>query len=100
MKSSELTSKNLPPLSTTWFVYLLRCADQSLYCGITTNLEKRLKQHNGDLVGGAKYTKARLPCTLVYFETAFNRSDASKREAVIKKMTKKNKEALVSFMVF
>ena len=50
------STKKSPPLSqaSTWFVYLLRCADQSLYCGITTNLEKRLKQHNGDLVGGGK----------------------------------------------
>lgn len=87
-----------PPLqleSCQWFVYLLRCADQSLYCGITTQLEKRLKQHNGHLAGGAKYTKARQPCFLVYFEVLQNRSEALKREGMIKKMQKFDKEALI-----
>ncbi len=94
MKSSEQPLKKSPPLSTAWFVYLLRCADQSLYCGITTNLEKRLKQHNGDLVGGAKYTRVRQPCRLAYSEKALDRSSASKREVEIKKMTKAQKELL------
>jgi len=76
-------------------VYLLRCSDQSLYCGITTNLKKRLRQHNGELTGGAKYTQARQPCLLVYSEQARNRSEASKREAGIKKLAKADKEALV-----
>jgi len=77
-----------------WFVYLLRCADNSLYCGITTNLEKRLRQHNGELTGGAKYTKARQPCQLVYFEKSESRSTASKREYEIKRLSRTAKEEL------
>ena len=90
-------TKKSPPLSqpTEWFVYLIRCSDQSLYCGITTDLKKRIRQHNGELVGGAKYTQARQPCQLVYSEPALNRSEASKREADIKKLAKSDKEALV-----
>ncbi|BCN92372.1 hypothetical protein THMIRHAM_01570 [Thiomicrorhabdus immobilis] len=79
----------------SWSVYLLRCADNSLYCGITTNLKKRLRQHNGELVGGAKYTKTRQPCELAYCETYDNRSDASKREYEIKQLSKQAKERLI-----
>lgn len=79
----------------TWSVYLLRCADNSLYCGITNNLNKRLKQHNGELVGGAKYTKTRQPCELVYTEKMENRSSASQREYQIKRLTKPQKERLI-----
>jgi len=78
-----------------WFVYLLQCADDTLYCGITTNLEKRIRQHNGEIIGGAKYTKARQPCKLVYSETVKNRSEASKREHAIKKLTRPAKLALI-----
>lgn len=78
-----------------WFVYLLRCSDNSLYCGITTNLEKRLRQHNGEIVGGAKYTKVRQPCQLVYSEISESRSTASKREYEIKQMSKTAKEKLL-----
>ncbi|NPA72734.1 MAG: GIY-YIG nuclease family protein, partial [Gammaproteobacteria bacterium] len=79
-----------------WFVYLLKCADNTLYCGITTDLIKRVRQHNGELVGGAKYTRVRQPCTLVYSETAENRSEAAKREYAIKKLTRPQKEQLIS----
>jgi putative endonuclease len=78
-----------------WLVYLLRCADDSLYCGITNHLEKRIKQHNGELVGGAKYTRANGPCELVYQENAKDRSTASKREYEIKSMTREGKLLLV-----
>lgn len=78
-----------------WSVYLLRCADNSLYCGITTNLQKRLRQHNGELVGGAKYTKIRQPCELVYSEPADNRSHATQKEYAIKLLTKAAKECLI-----
>lgn len=80
----------------SWFVYLLRCADHSLYCGITTNLTKRLRQHNGELVGGAKYTQVRRPCQLVYSEQTSSRSEASKREYEIKQLSKKAKEYLAN----
>lgn len=78
-----------------WLVYLLCCADDSLYCGITNHLEKRIKQHNGELVGGAKYTRANGPCELVYQEDAKDRSAASKREYEIKSMTREGKLLLV-----
>ena len=78
-----------------WVVYLLRCNDNSLYCGITNHLEKRIKQHNGELVGGAKYTRANGPCELAYQEKAKDRSAASKREYEIKSMTRENKLLLI-----
>ena len=84
-----------PELSKLWYVYLLRCADNTLYCGITTDLQKRLRQHNGELIGGAKYTKVRQPCELVYSEQVENRSEASKREYEIKKLSKASKEKLI-----
>ena len=49
-----------------WYIYVLLCYDNSFYCGITTNLERRLKQHNGMLKGGAKYTRGRRPCQVIY----------------------------------
>ena len=81
--------------SSNWLVYILECRDDSLYCGITNNLEKRLKQHNGEIKGGAKYTRSHLPCKLVYKEASASRSEASQREAVIKKMSKDEKQALI-----
>jgi putative endonuclease len=80
-----------------WLVYLLKCSDNSLYCGITNDLNKRLKQHSGELAGGAKYTRAHRPCRLVYKEISSSHSEALKRELEIKKMTKTHKEALVEF---
>ena len=78
-----------------WLIYILECVDGSLYCGITNNLEKRLKQHNGEIKGGAKYTRSYLPCKLVYKEASASRSEASQREAVIKKMSKDEKQTLI-----
>lgn len=80
----------------SWQVYLLKCCDESLYCGISNDLDRRLKQHSGDIKGGAKYTLSRKPCVLVYQEQAENRSEALKREAEIKKMTRSAKLALVT----
>ena len=79
-----------------WIIYLLECGDKSLYCGITNNLDKRLKQHNGEINGGAKYTRSRKPLTIVYQENAISRGEALKREITIKKMSKKSKENLIS----
>jgi len=78
-----------------WVVYLLRCRDDNLYCGITNHLEKRIKQHNGELTGGAKYTRANGPCILAYQENAKDRSVASKREYEIKSMTRDDKLSLI-----
>ena len=79
-----------------WYIYVLLCADDSLYCGITTNLKKRLKQHNGELKGGAKYTRGRGPCRFVYIKKAMNRSIASKLEHQFKQLSRKKKELFIS----
>jgi len=77
------------------FVYLVRCSDDTLYCGYTTDVDRRVTEHNGrGKVAGAKYTTARQPVTLVYQESCNTRSNAMKREAAIKKLTRKEKEAL------
>lgn len=78
-----------------WFVYILRCVDSSLYTGITTDLERRLKEHNSGTLG-SKYTRAKRPVELVYQETVQTRSEALKREAVIKKLSKEEKEQLIA----
>ena len=76
------------------YTYLLRCADDSLYCGWTNHLEQRIKMHNSGK--GAKYTKSRRPVALAYFEAWNTKEEAMKREAAIKKMTKNKKEALAA----
>jgi len=78
-----------------WFVYMLRCADNSLYTGVTTDVERRVDEHNADN-SVTKYTRVRQPVSVVYFEGAGSRSEACKRESQLKKLTKKDKEALVS----
>ena len=78
----------------SYYVYIVKCSDSSLYCGYTNDIEKRIKTHNNGL--GAKYTKSRLPVSLVYLEEAETKSDALKREAAIKKLTKKQKLVLIS----
>ena len=80
---------------TTWYVYFLRCNDNSLYAGITTDLARRLHQHNHTKLG-AKYTRAKRPVTLAYAETATNKSDAGKREYQLRQLPKAKKEELVS----
>ena len=78
----------------SYFVYILECNDGSLYTGITTNLRKRLDEHNTKDTG-AKYTKARRPVKLIYKESSENRSTASKREYEIKKLTRIKKLHLI-----
>ncbi|RLA09291.1 MAG: GIY-YIG nuclease family protein [Gammaproteobacteria bacterium] len=85
--------------SSTWFVYIVRCADSSYYTGITTNLERRLGEHNGTGPGtdsGARYTRSRRPVELVYSETSASRSAASKREYAIKRLSQLKKVELVN----
>lgn len=76
-----------------YFVYILKCSDNSLYCGMTNNLKKRLKAHNNKTA--SKYTRGRTPVTLVYFEKGFTKGAALSREAQIKKLTKKKKLELI-----
>ena len=81
---------------STYFVYMVRCADNSLYSGITTDLKRRVAEHNGIPEGkGAKYTKARRPVTLVYKKKCKDRSVASKAEAALRTLTKTGKEELI-----
>jgi putative endonuclease len=83
-------------LASTWYVYMLRCADNSLYTGVTTDLDKRLRQHNGLEKNGAKYTRARRPVNLALQETCPDRATAQRREAEIKQLSKADKELLVA----
>jgi putative endonuclease len=77
----------------SWFVYVIEASDNSLYTGITTDLERRFQQHlNGS---GAKYFYGRKPIKIVYTESYENRSNASVREAAIKKLSRSQKEKLI-----
>lgn len=78
----------------SWHVYILACADGSFYTGITTDLARRVEEHNSGT--GAKCTRARRPVKLVYSERKRNRSYASKREAAIKNLTRDEKKILVN----
>lgn len=89
------TDPVLPDIPTEMnYVYLVRCADGSLYCGWTTDPEARIKEHNRG--HGAKYTRSRLPVELVYCEEYQNRHDALSREWHIKHMSRQQKQALIS----
>ncbi len=76
------------------YVYIVRCRDGSLYTGWTTDVERRVEAHNSGK--GAKYTRSRLPVVLAYWEEAEDRIAAMKREAAIKKLTRAQKEQLIS----
>ncbi len=80
--------------SLDWFVYLLECADGTFYTGITTDLDRRVAEHNTSNKG-AKYTRGRRPVRCVYSVTAKNRSEASKAEIKIKKLSRDQKLALI-----
>lgn len=75
------------------YVYIVECSDHSYYTGWTTNLERRIKAHNQG--NGAKYTRARRPVKLIYFEEFSNKNLALKREYAIKQLTRKQKELLI-----
>ncbi|MDD2745485.1 MAG: GIY-YIG nuclease family protein [Candidatus Gracilibacteria bacterium] len=75
-------------------VYILRCADETLYTGATKDVERRIMEHNSDTIG-AKYTKIRRPVSLVYFETCESWSGACKREFAIKQLSREKKLELV-----
>lgn len=77
-----------------WIVYILECADNTLYTGITNNINIRIKAHNDG--NGAKYTKGRSPVSIAYTEVCTNRSGASKREREIKKLNRNSKLELIS----
>lgn len=76
------------------YTYLLECSDHSFYCGWTNDLDKRVMAHNSG--NGAKYTKSRRPVALVHYETYETKEAAMKREAAIKRMSRREKERLIS----
>ncbi len=78
----------------SYFAYILRCADNSLYCGYTTDPVAREKTHNS--AKGAKYTRSRLPVKLVYVEEYADKSSALKREAALKRLSHAEKEKLIT----
>jgi putative endonuclease len=79
---------------TPWHIYIVRCADGSLYTGIAKDVTARVGEHNAG--AGAKYTRGRLPVELVYAEEASDRSAAQRREAALKKLGANEKRALIS----
>ena len=80
-------------MEKSWQLYILRCADGTLYTGIAVDAEKRLAMHRSGR--GAKYTKGRGPLELVYLEECGSHSDALRRELAVKKLTRAQKEALL-----
>ncbi len=81
-------------MKDTWHIYILRCADGTLYTGVTTDLTRRVSEHNESLKG-AKYTRVRRPVSLVYSEAFESRSAACVREAAIKKLSRDEKSKLL-----
>ncbi len=77
-----------------WFFYILRCADDSLYSGITTDLERRLREHNAG--AGARYTRGRLPVSLAYSERLPDRAQALRREHAVKQLDRAAKLQLLA----
>lgn len=77
-----------------WHIYIIKCADNTLYTGTTTNISRRIKEHNHKK--GGSYTRIRLPVMLLYSEAYLDRSKALRREAQIKQWTKKKKLALIA----
>ncbi len=81
-------------MASTWHVYMVECADKTLYSGITTDLDRRISEHN-DSIKGAKYTRAKRPVKLVHSERFPDRSTASKREYELKHLSREEKLKLV-----
>lgn len=80
----------------SYTVYVVQCADGSLYTGITTDIDRRIREHNGIEPGGAKYTQARRPVTLVYATGAPDRAAATQEEYRIKRLSRQEKLRLVN----
>lgn len=82
------------PASSAWYIYILQCADNTLYTGVATDVSARVATHNAGK--GAKYTRGRLPAVLCYQESAASRSAALQREYAIKKMRARDKHLLIA----
>ena len=85
----ECCASHLLNEDNAWYVYMVECSDNSIYTGISNNVSKRILAHNSGK--GAKYTRSRLPVTLKWSEACRNRSEASKLEVKIKKLSRKEK---------
>ena len=81
--------------TNTWFIYIVECSDNSYYTGVTTDIKRRLHEHN-NTAKGAKYTRCRRPVALVYQEETDSRQNACKREYAIKKLQPAQKKTLVN----
>jgi putative endonuclease len=84
----------VPSKKPEWWVYVLRCRDGTLYTGATTDLERRLAQHNAGTA--SKYTRSRRPVAMVYREPANNHGAALRREIAIKRLSRPAKDALIA----
>lgn len=84
-----MTRRRDEPRDTPWSVYLVECADGTLYCGVTNNIERRLAAHNAGK--GARYTRGKAPVRLAWHETCASKSAALKREIAVKKLTRHQK---------
>jgi putative endonuclease len=82
-------------MKKTYMVYIVECSDGTFYTGITVDIENRLRQHNGEIVGGAFYTRNKRPVKLVYTESYATHLAAARREVAIKKMTRAEKEIII-----
>lgn len=82
-------------MDSTWHVYVLQCADMTLYTGIAKDLQRRLQQHNGEQGGGSKYTRGRRPVRLLWHDEMPHRAAALQREAAIKKLSRREKCRLI-----
>ena len=89
----KVLRKRKTKVKMSYYVYILRCRDSTLYTGCTIDIQKRLKEHQSGK--GAKYTRGRGPLELVYFQKCEDRSAALKMEAFIKKLSKKEKLDLI-----
>lgn len=82
--------------ATSWYVYIIRCCDKSLYTGVTTNITRRLQEHNSQSKKTAKYLRGKQPFEIVYQLKVLNKSIALKTESAIKKLTKLEKEFIIN----
>jgi putative endonuclease len=85
----------MPAKQSTYYTYIVECADGTLYTGVALDVQKRIKQHNGELTGGAKYTSPRRPVILKYLEEHCDRAAATQREYQLKQLTRHEKQKLI-----
>ena len=95
-QADTLPISDMQDIEPAWTVYIVRCADGSLYTGISVEVLRRIEEHNSSNHLGARYTRTRRPVELVYCEPAASRSEASRRERDIKRLPRHKKEALLA----